>query len=34
MKHVLVLIIENPLAGRMGQSANERVGFGELRELF
>lgn len=34
MKHVLVLIIENPLAGRMGQSANERVGFCELRELF
>ena len=34
MKHVSVLIIENPLVGRVGQSANERVGFGELREMF
>ena len=34
IKYVLVLIIENPPAGRMGQYANERVGFCELRELF
>lgn len=31
MKHVSVVIIENPLVGRVGQSANERVGFGELK---